>query len=94
MSDAFPCNSCGACCQSIRLAPQTAWLDRGDGVCRHFDQLNARCGIYDRRPEVCNVRSMYEQHYRARMDWPAFVTLNLTACEQLRRDTIERMDHV
>lgn len=94
MSDTFPCNGCGACCKSVQLAPETAWLDRGDGVCRHLDAGSARCGIYDQRPEVCNVRGMYERHYRARMDWPAFVALNLAACEQLRRISIERIDHV
>jgi Fe-S-cluster containining protein len=94
MSDAFPCNGCGACCKSVRLAPETAWLDRGDGVCTHFDMASARCAIYEQRPDVCNVRGMYERHYRAGMEWPAFVELNLAACEQLRRIITERTDNV
>lgn len=84
MSAAFPCNGCGACCRLVRLAPETAWLDRGDGVCRHFDTATARCLVYERRPQVCNVRTMYERDYQHRMAWPIFVDLNLAACAQLR----------
>ncbi|WP_370663060.1 YkgJ family cysteine cluster protein [Massilia violaceinigra] len=67
------------------LAPETAWLDRGDGICRNLDLATARCRIYDRRPDVCNVRAMYEQRYRKQMAWPVFVVLNQVACDELRK---------
>lgn len=84
MSEAFPCNQCGACCKSIRLSTLTDWLDRGDGVCRHFDDEQNTCTIYENRPDVCNVRMMYEQHYQRNLDWSEFITINQQACEKLQ----------
>ena len=83
MNEIFPCNNCGACCKSIRLSMQTAWLDRGDGVCRHFDNIQNTCTIYENRPEVCNVRVMYEQHYQSQFSWTEFVAVNQKACDAL-----------
>jgi Fe-S-cluster containining protein len=83
MSEAFPCNSCGACCKSIRLSTQTDWLDRGDGVCRYFDDQQNICSIYENRPEICNVRVMYEKHYQSQFNWSEFVLVNQKACEAL-----------
>jgi hypothetical protein len=83
MSDIFPCNNCGACCKSIRLSTLTDWLDRGDGVCRHFDDIQNTCTIYENRPEVCNVRVMYEKHYQSQFNWTEFVVVNQKACDAL-----------
>ncbi|MCX7067888.1 MAG: YkgJ family cysteine cluster protein [Methylococcales bacterium] len=83
MSEAFPCNSCGACCKSIRLSTQTEWLDRGDGVCRYFDDQQNTCTIYENRPEICNVRVMYEKHYQSQFNWSEFVLVNQKACDAL-----------
>jgi len=83
MSEAFPCNNCGACCKSIRLSTQTDWLDRGDGVCRYFDDQQNTCTIYENRPEICNVRVMYEKHYQSQFNWSEFVLVNQKACEAL-----------
>ena len=79
----FPCNGCGACCKSIRLSPQTIWLDRGDGTCLHFDETQNSCTIYESRPEVCNVQLMYEKYYKNKLDWPNFVKMNTMACDAL-----------
>jgi Fe-S-cluster containining protein len=83
MSEAFPCNNCGACCKSIRLSPLTDWLDRGDGVCKHFDENQNTCTIYENRPEICNVRTMYEKHYKTEFDWSNFVAVNQKSCVEL-----------
>lgn len=83
MSDVFPCNNCGACCKSIRLSPLTDWLDRGDGVCKHFDENQNTCMIYEHRPEICNVKMMYEKHYKAEFDWSSFVAINQKSCTEL-----------
>jgi Fe-S-cluster containining protein len=83
MSEAFPCNSCGACCKSIRLSTLTDWLDRGDGVCRYFDDQQNTCTIYENRPEICNVRVMYEKHYQSQFNWSEFVLVNQKACDAL-----------
>jgi len=54
---AFPCVGCGACCRLVARAPETAHLDRGDGICRHLTDDN-RCSIYDKRPTACRVDAM------------------------------------
>lgn len=83
MSSSFPCSGCGACCKSILLSPKTAWLDRGDGVCKHFDDNGRVCTIYENRPDVCNVRKMYEKLYVNYYSWSDFVGVNKKACENL-----------
>lgn len=83
MDISFPCNQCGACCKSIRLSEETISLDRGDGVCRHFDDTKNTCTIYENRPDVCNVRTMYEQRYQNQMSWSNFVRINELSCDLL-----------
>lgn len=85
MSEAFPCSNCGACCKSIRLSSLTISLDRGDGICRHFDESGNLCSIYETRPQVCNVQSMYEKHYKNDYAWPVFVEINKQSCEVLAK---------
>jgi Fe-S-cluster containining protein len=79
----FPCNGCGACCKSILLSPLTTWLDRGDGTCRYFDDAQNTCTIYENRPEICNVRLMYEKYYQNDFDWPEFILMNQKACDAI-----------
>jgi Fe-S-cluster containining protein len=83
MNDAFPCTGCGACCRSVRLSELTAALDRGDGVCRYLNDAQNTCTIYDTRPDICNIRRLYEQHFKSNISWSKFVDLNLIACEEL-----------
>lgn len=80
---AFPCTGCGACCKQVHLAPETRYLDRGDGACRHFDDAAKSCTIYAQRPAVCRVDSYYDAHYAGLLDWEAFIALNLAACARL-----------
>ena len=79
----FPCNACGKCCRRVNASPETAFLDRGDGVCGHFDETTHLCAIYATRPLVCRV----EDYYRARLSeviaWEDFVRLNVAICERL-----------
>ena len=30
-------------------------LNRGDGICKYFDEQTHLCSIYDERPEKCNI---------------------------------------
>lgn len=48
----FPCKACGRCCQHTQGHPQ---LDRGDGICRYYDEQSRFCAIYDKRPVACSV---------------------------------------
>lgn len=79
----FPCHQCGLCCKSVRLAEETRFLDRGDGACRHYDEIGKTCRIYDSRPEICRVDRQYVLRYAARYTWDEFVDANLRVCQQL-----------
>lgn len=53
----FQCSKCGACCK------RAGWLGlmptREDGACLYLNEDNS-CSIYETRPEVCRVESMWE----------------------------------
>lgn len=83
MSKNFACNGCGACCQSVNLAKDTQWLDRGDGTCRNYHEASHTCRIYEDRPEICRVNAQYEKNYANQMGWEAFCELNSTCCRLL-----------
>lgn len=72
------------CCRRVHLLPETAAMDRGDGVCRHLDEDNAGCRIYDQRPDACRVDRQYELRYRQAMTWETFVRMNEAGCRQLQ----------
>jgi Fe-S-cluster containining protein len=79
----FPCNGCGKCCRLVDRSRETAWLDRGDGTCRHFDESTLRCAIYETRPLVCRVQEYHSQHLARRISWTEFVKINLEICASL-----------
>lgn len=83
-TEEFPCDRCGACCRHVDMAPETKFLDRGDGACQHYDDTSKLCTIYASRPEVCRVDVQFDRHFRDSMAWPEFVKLNLQACEALK----------
>ncbi|PQJ97628.1 YkgJ family cysteine cluster protein [Chromatium okenii] len=82
--NAFPCNRCGACCQNTNLSTKTTFLDRGDGLCRYFNEEEKLCSIYNERPDICRIGLQYQLNYQDTIIWDDFVTLNLQACEYLR----------
>lgn len=80
----FPCDRCGLCCQHVTLSDETKELDRGDGVCRNFDEELKLCRVYEDRPLICRVREQYETNYRSRFTWSQFVEINQQACKILK----------
>jgi len=58
-------------------------LNRGDGVCIHFDIESKHCAIYQIRPDKCRVDRYYIQYFQQQYSWSEFVELNLKICEQL-----------
>lgn len=83
----FPCSQCGLCCKHVNLSPQTAFLDRGDGLCQHLNLNTNLCSIYENRPSICNVQKQYEHVYSKQMSWAQFVTVNIEVCEILKNQT-------
>ncbi len=76
MSTAFPCTRCGLCCRHLLGGT----LDRGDGVCRHLDEASDLCGIYEERPEICNVDLFYDRNLTDIMNRTAFHYINTAHC--------------
>lgn len=85
MRNSFPCNACGECCCRVHQSEQTAFLDRGDGICRYFDEQTKLCTIYETRPLVCRVEDYYVAHLQQVIDWQDFVQINLAICEQWQK---------
>lgn len=81
---AFACNRCLECCRRVHLLPETAAMDRGDGACRHLDEVNGACRIYDVRPDICRIDRQYALHYQQAMTWETFAKMNEAGCEQLQ----------
>ena len=80
---AFPCSQCGLCCQHVDQAAETQLLDRGDGICRHYDVSSKACTIYAQRPDICRVEQYYDTHYAHLYQWDEFVAINLDVCAAL-----------
>ena len=83
----FQCDRCGLCCQRVGLSQIYKHLDRGDGVCRYYEDATHRCSIYDKRPVICNVELFYEKFMKQKMSKEEFFTLNYTVCQQLKGKT-------
>lgn len=66
------------------LADETQYLDRGDGICRHYSETDKCCQIYDSRPDICRVDLQYQMHYAAKFSWEEFVEVNVMVCTQLQ----------
>ncbi len=80
----FVCKKCGCCCKNIGVYEPAEFLDRGDGVCKYFDEKTNLCTIYDFRPDFCRVDKMYKQ-YKDKMTWNQYVDANYEGCEELRK---------
>lgn len=82
----FPCNACGHCCRNVHLSVDTNFLNRGDGVCRFFEQSTQLCNIYDTRPLVCRVEEYYDTYLADHYTWDGFVKMNMQICQKLQGD--------
>lgn len=79
-----PCTACGLCCKQVGMSVETAFLDRGDNICRHFDEKSKLCTIYEQRPLVCQVQDYYQTHLTHLYSWQEFIELNQKICKQLQ----------
>lgn len=80
---AFPCFACGKCCQKVGEREQAIFLDRGDGVCRHFDDATHTCKIYASRPLICRVEDYFDTYASHIYSWEEFIEINLSVCHKL-----------
>ena len=79
----FPCTACGKCCRRVSASPETAFLDRGDGVCGYLAEETLLCTIYEQRPLVCRVVDYYRAKLVDIIPWDEFVRINVAICSKL-----------
>jgi Fe-S-cluster containining protein len=82
----YPCKSCGACCRHISSLPA---LDRGDGICHHYDEATRLCTVYDDRPLVCRIDRYYEVRLREQMPAMTFYAIQAHTCAALDSDNAD-----
>jgi Fe-S-cluster containining protein len=76
----FPCNSCGACCRTL---PASFELNRGDGVCRHYDDATRLCTVYESRPLVCRIDGYHEARLQGQLDVRIHYAIQAMTCSLL-----------
>lgn len=81
----YPCSQCGLFCRHVDRSHETAWLDRGDGVCRHFDMSSNLCLEYEHRPQACRIDEMY-QFFLPTMSQAAYYAANAAVCNSLQAE--------
>lgn len=54
----YYCSKCGNCCRIAGLAYPD--LNRGDGVCKFYNEETKLCKDYENRPEVCRTEYVVE----------------------------------
>jgi len=82
----FRCLKCGACCSQLHLFHgMFDDLDRGDGVCRHFNKEKKLCSIYDERPLKCRVEEGY-QLFRKQISYEEYILRNKEMCHFLQQE--------
>jgi Fe-S-cluster containining protein len=62
----------------LRHIPVLSDYDTGNGVCRYL--VNNLCGIYENRPQICNIEGMYTSCFKDAMTENEFVAANMEAC--------------
>lgn len=88
----FLCDSCGLCCQNISEIQELKTFHNGDGVCIHLNKENNQCTIYETRPNVCRVETMYDLVYHKEFEnKQKFYNANMTICNILKEKSQEKL---
>ena len=83
----FYCDCCGLCCQNVGKSFLQIDFDRGDGVCKNFDDKTKLCKIYKNRPLICNVDAYYEKFLSQKISRADFYKMNYNVCKKLKAET-------
>ena len=75
----FPCSKCGQCCKKVGRTPLAKDLDRGDGVCRHYDGATL----------LCRVDEYYDRFLKDKMPREEWYRLNQEQCRKLQDKSAE-----
>ena len=80
----FPCTGCGLCCQNISTVEELKEFDLGTGICKYFDLITNSCMIYDSRPDICKVDTMFNLKYKKYFTKEEFYIENANVCNSLQ----------
>ncbi len=80
----FICDKCGLCCTQLNKSSIYVELDRGDGICKFFDEETRLCTIYQARPLMCNIDQAYERYFKDELSKEEYYRLNYEVCRQLK----------
>lgn len=80
----FKCDKCGLCCTQLSGLSIYHELDRGDGICKFFDEEEKLCTIYPERPLLCNVDEAYDKYFKWNMSKEEYYKANYEACRELK----------
>lgn len=87
MEKNFPCIKCGLCCYKVgEVEAMKFFLDDERGCCKYLDEMTKMCTIYNERPLLCSVSSMYDIFFSSNMREEEFIQLNLSVCYQLNEE--------
>lgn len=86
----FKCDCCGCCCRNIRLSSLYDTFNRGDGICKFFDERTSLCSIYANRPLLCNVDAAYEKYFSKTMSREEYYEMNYKSCQALKALSVNR----
>lgn len=78
----FECKKCGQCCKNIGKTGLLKEFENENGECIHLTNDNL-CDIYENRPDVCNVKKMYELFFHNYMTAEEYIRLNENECKIL-----------
>lgn len=81
----FHCDCCGLCCMNLDKSDLYKDLNRGDGICKYFDELTHLCTIYEKRPDKCNIDKTYEKFFEDMISKEEYYKQNYLACKELKR---------
>lgn len=82
----FVCSKCGECCRHIKGIPELSDFDNGEGVC--INLVGNICSIYEIRPEICDVKKMYEKYFSLTITEEAFFEMNYKICKKLQTNSL------
>ena len=87
----YPCKQCGCCCKNIPKIRELEVFDRGDGVCKFFEEN--KCSIYENRPQLCQGDYVYHSFFFDKMSVADFHTESKKWCDLLRQKEFRKQEN-
>jgi Fe-S-cluster containining protein len=97
----FACTGCGLCCKNVKgvldasenyegndpifaEAKAFPYKAREDGSCEML--VDGKCLVYENRPDICNVETMWNKHYSKDISKEEYFAHNYTICNGMIKE--------